>query len=352
LAQGLFLRLGRWRCHSHRDNLLGLVPPANIMLRLFQPLLLLLESVALGSNGHNVRSACRDTTCRVVSPSATASVMLLQHSKFLRMGALGADGAGLNSDEGPAFNAGQCGDALLFSAEAHKFHGEEIRTDGGLRLCEDCVARCYLQMSNCVGANFEADGTCTYFSSIDEIALAEGFTAVTKTEHARGQLEPTPTSTPTPMPTPTPTQTPVPDGTVCYGELPALALEEGTEIGVGSASSRIDCERSCNENPQCKSISFCPSWSGCWLKDRPFTGGEASGPKSDCKTLYKTSDHASHCPSPAPGPAPEPAPEPAPGPAPPAGVATIKVVSYNLFLVECIQGQSMERHTDHRQHQR
>eukprot|EP00929_Paragymnodinium_shiwhaense_P107893 TRINITY_DN74236_c0_g1_i1.p1 TRINITY_DN74236_c0_g1~~TRINITY_DN74236_c0_g1_i1.p1 ORF type:complete len:880 (-),score=173.58 TRINITY_DN74236_c0_g1_i1:314-2890(-) len=72
------------------------------------------------------------------------------------------------------------GSKALQRAAAHKLTGTEIRTDGGVRICEDCAQRCALQQpSTCKGFAFTpttADGSsgkCTYYSRIDDIVAAE-----------------------------------------------------------------------------------------------------------------------------------------------------------------------------------
>merc|ERR1712137_1229116 len=37
----------------------------------------------------------------------------------------------------------------LHSASGAAFEGATIRTDGGVKLCQDCANRCYVQMNNC-----------------------------------------------------------------------------------------------------------------------------------------------------------------------------------------------------------
>lgn len=50
------------------------------------------------------------------------------------------------------------------------FSGTVIRSDVGVRMCNDCAERCWFQMSDCVGFETDAEGdepgTCTYYSSI------------------------------------------------------------------------------------------------------------------------------------------------------------------------------------------
>jgi len=87
-----------------------------------------------------------------------------------------------------------------------------------------------------------------------------------------------------------------PEGDVCYGELTHLAVDEGNEIGVVvSARSAAECQQSCSAQDQCKSLSFCPQWKSCWMKDRSFTGGEATRERGACKTYYKTRGCSSSC---------------------------------------------------------
>lgn len=63
--------------------------------------------------------------------------------------------------------------------------GDELRTDGGVKLCQDCANRCWNQMPTCVGFVFlgygmpSGDGKCTYYSSIASASEKAGATAVT-----------------------------------------------------------------------------------------------------------------------------------------------------------------------------
>merc|ERR1712014_464274 len=66
----------------------------------------------------------------------------------------------------------------LQSASGVSLEGATIRTDGGVKLCQDCANRCYVQMNNCVGFVFEPysnseSGTCTYYSRIDLVRTAD-----------------------------------------------------------------------------------------------------------------------------------------------------------------------------------
>merc|ERR1719220_448245 len=61
----------------------------------------------------------------------------------------------------------------------------------------------------------------------------------------------------------------------CYGELARLAVDEGNQIGsVVVTQSAAECQRRCSTNSQCKSVTLCPQYYGCWLKDRSLTGDE------------------------------------------------------------------------------
>jgi len=116
-----------------------------------------------------------------------------------------------------------------------------------------------------------------------------------------------------------PTPSPAPIEAVCYGELPGLAVVEGSGVGKVSTQSASDCKRGCSESGECQSASFCPGWNGCWLKDRSFSGGEAVKTHGDCKTFYKKPCDGGATPAPRPTPPPS------------TGGPKIKVVSYNLF---------------------
>merc|ERR1712187_1023191 len=103
----------------------------------------------------------------------------------------------------------------------------------------------------------------------------------------------------------------------CYGELQALAVDEGEEMGnLYDTKSATACQDACVANDQCRSISFSPTW-GCFLKSKSFTGGEATRSNGDFKTYYKKScSQGPFVPTPT---------------VPVAGTATIRVVSYNIY---------------------
>jgi hypothetical protein len=78
-----------------------------------------------------------------------------------------------------------------------------------------------------------------------------------------------------------------PAGECDYGELPELAVEEGNDVGAQlPLASKSECQAACDRNPACNSLSFCPQW-GCWMKDRSFSGAEATKSHYGCQTYYK-----------------------------------------------------------------
>lgn len=104
-------------------------------------------------------------------------------------------------------------------------------------------------------------------------------------------------------------------GSTCYGEFSSLVADEGAGIGGISTSSVVECKASCSRNAECKSISFCPQWNGCWMKDRVLTGGEATKVVGSCQTYFKNSCVGGATPTVAPA----------------GSGGKIKVVSYNIF---------------------
>jgi len=76
----------------------------------------------------------------------------------------------------------------LHAVEDHTFGGAAIRTDWGVKVCDDCAARCWLQMSDCMGFAFtyyedsSTMGSCTYFSRISGITVASGTLSVTSVD--------------------------------------------------------------------------------------------------------------------------------------------------------------------------
>eukprot|EP00931_Biecheleriopsis_adriatica_P057984 TRINITY_DN3444_c0_g2_i1.p1 TRINITY_DN3444_c0_g2~~TRINITY_DN3444_c0_g2_i1.p1 ORF type:complete len:757 (-),score=116.40 TRINITY_DN3444_c0_g2_i1:25-2295(-) len=88
----------------------------------------------------------------------------------------------------------------------------------------------------------------------------------------------------------------------CYGELSAVAADEGAGVGEISTLSLEECKRACTDMEQCQSAAFCPHFEGCWLKDKVFTGVEGTRDFYDCKTIYKTSCDGTSQSLPAPSP--------------------------------------------------
>ncbi|CAK0859326.1 unnamed protein product [Prorocentrum cordatum] len=136
-----------------------------------------------------------------------------------------------------------------------------------------------------------------------------------------------PTAAPTPAPTPTSTPAPTlalapgpsPAGAGgCWSQLAGLAADEGEQVGQTIyTSSMAECRAACEAAAGCSSVSLCPQWGSCWMKDRAFAGGEATVSKGDCRTYYRA--QGAVCSA-----APQPTDAPAAG-------QRIKVVTYNLF---------------------
>lgn len=76
---------------------------------------------------------------------------------------------------------------------------------------------------------------------------------------------------------------------VCYGALPAVAVEEGPGTGQISTLSLSECQGACTEDQQCQSFAFCPTFEGCYMKSKRFVGNEDTQQFYDCKTYYKRS---------------------------------------------------------------
>merc|ERR1712151_339374 len=96
--------------------------------------------------------------------------------------------------EDSQFTPPPCGNdawkADLAYATSLSFEGAEIRTDGGVRLCQDCAERCWRQMDDCKAVVFKPHhvggehGTCTFYSSITRHRQDDaGTTAVLRAEH-------------------------------------------------------------------------------------------------------------------------------------------------------------------------
>jgi len=93
----------------------------------------------------------------------------------------------------PEFLPHPCGrdawEADLIYAASLTLEGDVIRTDGGVRLCQDCAVRCWLQEDTCEGFVFKPyqsggeHGACTYYSRITgHRGGEEGATTVSKNE--------------------------------------------------------------------------------------------------------------------------------------------------------------------------
>lgn len=83
-----------------------------------------------------------------------------------------------------------------------------------------------------------------------------------------------------------------------WGQLGGLAADEGEQLGdVAFFAQPTECTAHCDAHTGCNSVTYCPKWGGCFLKDRVFTAGEATSSGSDCLTYYKIKDTT---PAPAP----------------------------------------------------
>jgi len=127
----------------------------------------------------------------------------------------------------------------------------------------------------------------------------------------------------------------------CYGKLEGLAIDEGGDVGTVSTTSPAECMEGCSANANCMSASFCPQWSGCWLKDRSFSGSEPTKDYYGCTTIYRRS-----C-SPTPAPTPSPVTGPGPGRVPYCGIAvdvyTCRGEVARLEAMDPAVGSSFER---------
>jgi len=77
----------------------------------------------------------------------------------------------------------------------------------------------------------------------------------------------------------------------CYGEFAQLVVDEGNSVGnpMGTRDAE-ECQRACSEREDCKSVSFCPQWHNCFMKDKVLQGDEPSRVYGRCNTFFKK-DH-------------------------------------------------------------
>merc|ERR1712043_90622 len=79
-----------------------------------------------------------------------------------------------------------------------------------------------------------------------------------------------------------------------WDQLGGLAADEGKQLGdVAFLALPTACMAHCDANSDCHSVSYCHSWGGCFLKDRVFTGNEATSSNSDCSTYYRMNSSSS-----------------------------------------------------------
>lgn len=291
---------------------------------MFRCPLLLFGLHKLGVEGRTTCSSDASGTCKVgLSPSSTEAV-LLQHTSVVHEGILETGQAAVRLSDWEV--------ASMATSDETVCYGElpALAVDEGAEVgkvsttsAADCKRGCS-GSPNCKSMSFCPGWRgCWLKSKAFEGGEASKAKADCKTFFRKPCTRPptpapTPTPTPQPAPLPAPVPPPIPSASLCYGELAGLASDEGGAVGTVWTQSASECKRRCSESDQCKSVSFCRQWSGCWLKDRTLSGGEATQLKSDCKTLYKKQCDDSR------GPVPPP-------PNAPAAGGKIKVVSYNLY---------------------
>ncbi|CAE7470540.1 unnamed protein product [Symbiodinium necroappetens] len=74
---------------------------------------------------------------------------------------------------------------------------------------------------------------------------------------------------------------------VCWDGVGGLVEEEGNEVGKLETASLEECERACNGNDACKSVTFCKSWGTCFLKDKRLSGTEDAQSNDHCGSYFK-----------------------------------------------------------------
>jgi len=77
------------------------------------------------------------------------------------------------------------------------------------------------------------------------------------------------------------------ESAVCWDGVGGLVAEEGNEVGKLETASLEECERSCNGNDACKSVTFCKQWGTCFLKDKSLSGMEDAQRNDHCSSYFK-----------------------------------------------------------------
>ena len=75
----------------------------------------------------------------------------------------------------------------------------------------------------------------------------------------------------------------------CYGSLDGVALEEGSSLATLRDATLADCQKTCDQEDDCKSFTFCESWAQCFLKEQKLTGEEPTKSNGDCRSFFKSS---------------------------------------------------------------
>ncbi|CAJ1354120.1 unnamed protein product [Effrenium voratum] len=73
----------------------------------------------------------------------------------------------------------------------------------------------------------------------------------------------------------------------CYAGLGGVAEEEGEELGALAEASAGKCKKACDDEEECESFTYCPSWKKCFLKDKSLTSATPIKINKDCKSFYK-----------------------------------------------------------------
>eukprot|EP00931_Biecheleriopsis_adriatica_P042894 TRINITY_DN2447_c0_g1_i3.p1 TRINITY_DN2447_c0_g1~~TRINITY_DN2447_c0_g1_i3.p1 ORF type:complete len:887 (-),score=130.08 TRINITY_DN2447_c0_g1_i3:97-2367(-) len=183
----------------------------------------------------------------------------------------------------------------------------------------DCQSKC-LEEVECQGIEYNAGNKrCEVWTQTIQSSKAyAGFDCYT---YSRTSVTGSSTSTTGEDVTSITSTTATTTSDTCYGELSAVAAEEGAGVGEITTLSLQECQSACSSNARCQSAAFCPEFEGCYLKDKAFTGNEATRDFYDCRTIYKNTCEGSGAVSVSPAP---PAPSPAPG-----ASESLTVMTYN-----------------------
>lgn len=138
----------------------------------------------------------------------------------------------------------------------------------------NCQSKC-LALPECKGVEYNGRSRrCEVWTqSIQSSQAVDGFDCYTRSSSpAPGtQSSTSQPATTSSMPTPEATSTSsttTSQAATCYGELSAVATEEGDGVGQIETLSLKECQNACTSNDKCQSAAFCPEFQGCYLKAR------------------------------------------------------------------------------------